>query len=175
MLSNITFLSVTIRQIKINKAVNTNSVFENFMLVWYILFSYVEFKGLEGFRGIGALRSWSEPKILSWAGKWTQKEKVATYITNFRFASKADQGVHTFSLYWWQILEYHTNNFIQILNWLFINIIFLAYFSITCDHVCRKRKENMDTLIDFFVLRRVRVYTKKWVKADTFLRVTSLN
>ena len=36
-------------------------------------------------------------------------------------------------------------------------------------HVCLKLKEKMNTLIDFCVLRRVRVYTKSWYKLLLFL------
>ena len=54
-------------------------------------------------------------------------------------------------------------------NKLLYKYYFETYFFITLfDYVCQIYKEKMDTLIDFCVLGRVRVYTKKLVKAPTF-------
>ena len=45
--------------------------------------------------------------------------------------------------------------------------MYVTYFFITLfDYAYRKLKEEMDALIDFCVLRRERVYTKKLVKTQ---------
>ena len=92
-----------------------------------------------------------------------------TLFLTFQFAWKADKGVHPFptisNIYKYKY-KYILHNTLTIYKYYFVTY----FFYYVSHYVGRKWKGQVDTLIDFFVLRRVRVHTKKLEKKYFFHR-----